>query len=87
VISVYKCLMGGDRLPCQTPFCQAAPLLPPAAQQQDIMEYWLEPSTGTPSVSASDIVEQHNKSRGITFRATLLCQHSFSWFHSKNLGF
>ena len=27
-------------LPCQTPFCHAAPLLPSLTQQQHVMKYW-----------------------------------------------
>ena len=35
-------------LPCQTPFCLPAPLLPSVTQQQNGMEYWWEESTLLP---------------------------------------
>ena len=55
------------------PFCQIAPLLPSATQQQNVMGYWWEGSTSiaTPPTSASDVVGQHHKIGGITFRAAL----------------
>ena len=61
-------------LPCQTPFCQTAPLLSSVAWQQDLMEYWREDSTSTAisPTSASDIVGQHNKIGGINFGVTLV---------------
>jgi len=34
-------------LPCQTPFCEAVPLLPSVGQQQRVMGYWWEGSTST----------------------------------------
>ena len=34
-------------LPCQTTFCQTAPLLPAVTQQQNIMEHWQEGSIST----------------------------------------
>ena len=60
--------------PCQTPFCQTAPMLPSIMQQQHLMEYWWEGSTFTaiPPPSATDIVGQHNKIGGITFREVLV---------------
>jgi len=59
-------------LPCQTPFCQTAPLLPSVTWQQNVREYWWEDSDSTaiPPTSASDIVGQHNKIGDITFGAT-----------------
>ena len=61
-------------LPCQTPFCQTAPLLPPVTWQQHVMGYWWEGSTSTAiaPTSASDIVGQHHQIGGITFTAALL---------------
>jgi len=61
-------------LPCQTIFCQTAPLLPSVTQQQHIMEYWWEVSTSTaiPPTSTSDVVGQHHNIGGITFRAALV---------------
>ena len=61
-------------LPCQTPICQNAPLLPSVTWQQHIMEYWWEgsPSATTPPPFASDITAQHNKLRDITFVAALI---------------
>ena len=56
------------------PFCQAAPLLPSVAQQQNLTEYWWEGSTfaAKPPKSTSDFVGQHNKTGGITFGAAFL---------------
>jgi len=34
-------------LPCQTPFCQTAPLLPSATWQRHVMKYWWEGSAST----------------------------------------
>jgi len=66
-------------LPCQTPFCQTAPLLSSVARQQNLTEYWRESSTSTAisPTSTSDIVGQHNKIGCITFVATLIlyCSH------------
>ena len=69
-------------LPCQTPLCQSAFLLPSVARQQDVMEYWWEGSISTarPLTSTSDTVGQYNKIRGITFGAVLLdtqCHYSY----------
>ena len=54
-------------LPCQTPLCQTAPLLPSVTWQQNGMGYFWEgwTSTGIPPTSASDVMCQHNKTRGI----------------------
>jgi len=59
---------------CQTPFCQAAPLLPSEIWQQHIMEYWWEGSVSTaiPPPSAFDAVGQHNKIGGTAFGITWL---------------
>jgi len=48
--------------------------------QQNVMEYWLECSTSTaiPPTSASDIMGQHNKIGGITFRAVFIKWASWS---------
>jgi len=58
---------------CQMPFCQTAPQLPSTTQQQHIMGYWWEGSTSAaiPPASASDVMGQHHKTGGITFRADL----------------
>ena len=60
--------------PCQTSFCQTAPLLSSVARQQNLTEYWQEGSTSTAisPTSAADIVDQHNKIGVINFRATLV---------------
>ena len=59
---------------CQAPFCQTAPLQPSVTQQQNVMEYQLEGSTPTavPPPLASNVVAQHNKLGGITYRAALM---------------
>jgi len=61
-------------LPCQIPLCQTAPLLPPVAQQQNVTEYGWEDSTSTaiPPPSASDFVEHHHKTGGITFGVAVM---------------
>jgi len=60
--------------PCQTPFCQTAPLLPSVTQQQHVMEYWWEgsASTAVPPPSASVVVGQHNNIGGFTIRTALV---------------
>ena len=67
-------LLSPHRIPFQTPFSQTAPLLPSVAQQQNVMEYCQESSVSTaiPPISTSDIMGQHNKIEGITFRAALI---------------
>ena len=59
----------------QMPFCQTASLLLSVAWQQNAMEYRQKgsTSTGIPPPSASDVVNQHNKIGGITFRAAHVC--------------
>ena len=54
--------------PCQTPFCQSAPLLPSVIQKVSIMDYWREGSTSTaiPPTSTFDVMGQHNKIGDIT---------------------
>ena len=61
-------------LPCQTPFCQTAPLLSSVARQENLKEYWREGSSSTDisPTSASDVVGQHNKIGVINFGATLV---------------
>ena len=61
-------------LPCQTPFCQAALLLPPLTQQQHVMEYWWDGSASTiiSPTSTSDVMDQCNKIEDITFGAALI---------------
>ena len=61
-------------LPCQTPFCQTAPVLPSLTRQHHVMECWWEglPSTAIQPTSTSDIVGQHNKIGGVTSGATLV---------------
>ena len=58
---------------CQTPFCHSTPLLPSVTQKQHVMQCWWEGSayTAITPISASDVVGQHNKIGGITFRAAL----------------
>ena len=55
-------------LPCQTPFCQTAPLLPSATHQQHVRGYWQEGSVSTaiPPPPAPDIMGQHNEMGGMT---------------------
>jgi len=50
-------------LPCQTPLCQTAPLLPSVTQQQPITEFWWEDSTPTaiPPPSDPGVMGQHKK--------------------------
>jgi len=56
------------------PFYQTALLLPSVTWQQHVMEYWWEGSTSTvkPLTSAPDVMGQHNKTGGVTFRAALI---------------
>ena len=51
-----------------------APLLPPVAWQQNVMEYWQEGSTSTaiPSTSVSDVVDLDDKIGYITFEAAII---------------
>jgi len=71
-------------LPCQLPFCQTAPLLPPVAQQQTVTEYSWDGSTSTVVLPtpASDVMGWHHKIGGSTFGASLTL-----WMHwiNKNL--
>ena len=50
-----------------------APLLPPVAWQQNVVEFWWESSTSTaiPPTSTSAIMGQHNKIGGIAFKQPL----------------
>ena len=78
-------------LPCQTPLCQTAPLLPPVAWQQNVTGYYWEGSfsTSIPPISASDGVGQYRKIGTICSRASieelllnsvyLFCGHSIHW--------
>ena len=61
-------------LPCQTPCCQSAPLLPSVVQQQNVPEYREagSASTAIPPTSASDVMDKNNKIGGMTFRAALI---------------
>jgi len=61
-------------LSCQMPFWQTFPLLPSVTRQQTVLEYWWEglTSTASPPTSASDIMGQHHKIGGVTFRAALI---------------
>ena len=61
-------------LPCQTPFCQSATLLPSVTWQQNVTGYWWEGSTSAAirPASASDVVDQHCKIEGITFGAAMV---------------
>ena len=53
---------------------QTALLLPSVTWPHNIMEYWWKGSayTAIPTTSASDIMGQYSKIRGITFRAVLM---------------
>jgi len=53
-------------LPCQTPFCQIAPLLLCVIWQQNVMKCWQEgwTSTATSPTYTSDVMGQHNKMGG-----------------------
>jgi len=61
-------LFSSYALPCQTPLCQTAPLLPSVSQPQNVMEYWWEGliSAAVSPTSISDVVNQCNKIEGIT---------------------
>lgn len=51
-------------------YIMTAPLLPSVTQQQNLMEG--STTTALPPASTSDIVGQHNKIGGITFRTALV---------------
>jgi len=53
---------------------QTVPLLPSVTQQQNVTEYWHECSISTAisPTSASNVMGQHNKIGGITFRAVFV---------------
>jgi len=55
-------------------FCQSAPLPPSLVQQQNVMEYWQEGSTSAaiPPTFTPDVVSQHHKTGGTTFKAALI---------------
>ena len=53
-------------LPCQTPFCQSAPLLPSVTRQQHVMGYWWEGPTSTTAILPT------SDSDGIAFGAALV---------------
>ena len=63
-----------NTLPCQTPFCQTAPLLPFVTQQQHVVEYWWEYSSSTAisPTSTSDVVGEQNKSGRLYFWSSVL---------------
>ena len=56
------------------PLCHTAPLLPSVTQQRNVTEYCQEGSASTaiPPTLTSDVMGQHNKIGGITFRANLI---------------
>ena len=60
-------------LPCQSPLCQTAPLLPFATPLQNVTEYWQKGSASIaiPPTSTSDVASQHNK-ENINFSAALV---------------
>ena len=60
-------------LSCQTPFSQAASLLPSVPQQQNWMWYCREGSISPtmPPTYSSDVMGQHSKIGGITFGTAL----------------
>jgi len=68
--------------------CQSVPLLPSVAWQQNITECWCKgaTSTATPPTPTSDIVGQHNKIGGITFRAALISYRDLHLDLVYNLG-
>jgi len=71
-------IFASSTLLCQMPFCQTAPLLPFVAWQQNVMEYWWESSASTPIPPyVSDIMGQHHKMVGITFRAVFWINFKF----------
>jgi hypothetical protein len=61
-------------LPCQTPFCYTASLLPSTARQQNVTEYWREVATSIDisPTSASDVVGHQNEIGCINFGATVV---------------
>jgi len=61
-------------LPCHTPLCQSAPLLPSVAQQQKVTEYCQEASVSIviPPASTSGIMGQKNKIGGNISGAALI---------------
>jgi len=62
----------------QKPFCQTVPLLLSVTWQQNVTEYWWEGSASTailPTCS-TDIMGQHHKIGGITFRVVLINYNS-----------
>ena len=61
-------------LPCQTPFCQSAPLRPFVTWQQNVMEYWQEgwATTVILPITVYDIVGRHNQIGSLTFGVTLM---------------
>ena len=58
-------------LPCQISLCQTVHLLPSVTQQQQVTDCWQEGSAPIviPPTAASDVMGQHNKIGGITFKA------------------
>ena len=62
-------------LPYQMPFCQTAPLLPPATRQWNLTEYWQEVSgsIAISPTSASNIMDQHKKTGGTIIREIKMC--------------
>lgn len=77
-------------LPHQKPFCQTALCYHVSQWQQKIMEYWWKnsASTATPLTSAPDIMSQHKKLAGTTFRAALKPPKSLwtSWLNNSVSG-
>ena len=63
---------------CQTPICQAAPLLPPVTRQQHVRGCWWEGSTYTaiPPTFNSDVMGHYHKIEVITFGAALVQKKS-----------
>ena len=73
-------------LPCQMLFCQTAPLLPPIAQQQNVMEYWQEGSGCSailPTSAVSDM-GQYDKIEGTTFGVALLFRFRMGSYGTTN---
>ena len=58
-------------LPCQTPFCQTAPLLPSVTQQHKVTKHWQE-DWACPALPPPSASENAGQIWGITFRTTLI---------------
>mgnify|MGYP001852870604 CR=1 FL=1 len=61
-------------LPCQSSFCQTAPLPPSVTWQQSVIGYWWEASASTAGLptSASDVVGWYHKTGHTIFGAAFI---------------